>query len=129
MTTCLNDYCKSKRGNNFQFPNTSWLNLITHTKEEELKRLTSVDTGTKDFQDKYEYIETIINNLSIIKDKMETIIREKLEEKMWSVFKNILPDTEYKGVEISESYAIRLKYKNNEKDSWHTPFHGYSSLL
>ena len=40
LTTCLNDYCKSKRGNNFQFSNTRWLNLIIHTKEEELKRKT-----------------------------------------------------------------------------------------
>ena len=30
LTTCLNDYCKSKRGNNFQFLNTRWLSLITH---------------------------------------------------------------------------------------------------
>ena len=83
-------------------------------KEEELRRLTSADTGTKDYQEKYEYIDVIIKTLVAIKDKMETIIRKKLEEKMWSVFTSILPDTEYKGVEISESYAIRLKYKNNE---------------
>lgn len=39
LTTCPNDYCKSKRATNFQFlkpPNTRWLNLITHKKRRKL---------------------------------------------------------------------------------------------
>ncbi|MBR3115631.1 AAA family ATPase [Candidatus Saccharibacteria bacterium] len=83
-------------------------------KKTELKRLTSADTDTKDYQNKYEYVEKLIETMSEVKDKMEKIIREKLEDKMWRVFSDILPNTEYKGIEISDTYSIRLKYKGDQ---------------
>ena len=83
-------------------------------KKTELKRLTSADTDTKDYQDKYEYVEKLIETMSEIKEKMEKIIRAKLEDKMWRVFSDILPNTEYKGIEISDTYSIRLKYKGDQ---------------
>lgn len=84
------------------------------TKERELAKAIGQDTESADIEKKRQKSLRIQRNLHTIKEKMEKIIREKLKTRTWDIFSRILPDTEFSSVEISESYTISLKSKDDK---------------
>jgi DNA sulfur modification protein DndD len=77
--------------------------------ETELKKNIDQDTSTKDLEDKRQKAHELQNSLHNIKGTMEKSIRNKLKNSVWEVFSSILPNTNFRSLEIDDDYAINLE--------------------
>lgn len=73
----------------------------------ELEKAISKDESSAEIEKRRVKTDELIEDLELVKAKMETMIREKLRDQTWKTFSKILP-SEYVGIDIDESYKISL---------------------
>lgn len=76
--------------------------------EKELKKNISEDQSTSDLENKRETAERLHKKLFEVKMAMENAIRTKLQASVWQTFSKILPDTNFKSLNIDDGYNISL---------------------
>lgn len=76
--------------------------------EKDLKKNISEDQSTNELEHKRETAERLHKKLVEIKMAMEEVIRNKLQRSVWQTFSKILPDTNFKSINIDDGYDISL---------------------
>ena len=76
--------------------------------EKDLKKNISADNSTKELEQCLETTQRLVSGLSSIKLDMENAIREKLQDSVLQIFSKILPDTNFRSIEIDENYDLSL---------------------
>ena len=72
------------------------------------------DSSVSTYEKKRIKTDMLINELNTLRDNMEKSIRNMLEQNIWEIFSDILPDTKFSGVEISDTYSIHLRTKKGK---------------
>lgn len=97
--------------------------------KKDLQKNTSEDHTVKHLETKWLAAGRLQKELASIKLSMENIIREKLQKSVWQTFSSILPNTNYKSMDIDEDYEITLLANDGVTYTPHNISEGQAKVL